>query len=149
MPQRNYYFGVCLESPRTREQRCVLLYAGKKRAWRYCGAALQGTSLTGEFAKSPGGGGSPPGSRVLWWCFQESCLPLHTGTLRGNMYHCAKCIRKEKRHKDKLIPFMQSRDQPSRLSCLASGILFVQHFAQFYLQWLGERFRFVLSFAKT
>lgn len=70
---RSYYFGVCLQSPRTREQRCVLPYAGKQRAWRYCGAALQGTSLTGEFAKSPSGGGSPPGSRVLWWRCVSVC----------------------------------------------------------------------------
>lgn len=33
----------------------------RHRAWRCCGAAPRGTSLTGDFAKSPGGLGDRPG----------------------------------------------------------------------------------------
>lgn len=38
---------------------------GAPRAWRFLGAPLRGASLLGDFAKSPGDRGSPPGSRVL------------------------------------------------------------------------------------
>lgn len=56
------------------ETKCVVLRSfGAPRVWRSLGAPLRGASLLGDFAKSPGDRGSPPGSRVLWCSCVSVC----------------------------------------------------------------------------
>lgn len=52
-------------SPQPATKSVVPRSFGAPRAWRFLGAPLRGASLLGDFAKSPGDRGSPPGSRVL------------------------------------------------------------------------------------
>lgn len=58
---------VCVrECPRSRGTKSVVLRSFRApTAWRFLGAPLRGACLLGDFAKSPGDRGSPPGSRVL------------------------------------------------------------------------------------
>lgn len=60
-----------------------LLRVGTLRTWRYCGAAPRGTSPTREVAKSLGGRGDPPGSRVFWWWCVSVCQSVPGGAAPG------------------------------------------------------------------
>lgn len=72
--RRNCCSGVRPGMSPQSETKCVVLRSfGAPRVWRSLGAPLRGASLLGDFAKSPGDRGSPPGSRVLWCSCVSVC----------------------------------------------------------------------------